>query len=268
MTDKPMDIRPSPIAGTWYPGDAESLAISIDQYLKDAQLKRHPGKDRRIGRPACGTSIFWGCCGAGLPAHPGPCARNHCYHVAAACLCKRSRILTSGHEAYGTPLGSIPIDQDLIAGLQGSLEESYGLTLGQLSNDREHSLEIELPFLQRCYPIFVPLLPIMVREQSAEVGLALGETIGTLLEGRDSLIVASSDLSHFYPQHTAEHLDQAVLRLARAIRSRRGSSRPEQLGLGFACGRGAIAAVLWAARAVGADGYEVLNIRHVREHHR
>jgi AmmeMemoRadiSam system protein B len=86
------------------------------------------------------------------------------------------------------------------------------------------------------------------------LGLALAKT----LQGRRALLVASTDLSHFYPQAVAETLDAELLRCVAAF-DPQGVLDAEEQGKGFACGRGALAAVLWAAKALGADTVKVLN---------
>jgi AmmeMemoRadiSam system protein B len=98
----------------------------------------------------------------------------------------------------------------------------------------------------------------MLRDQSWETARAVGEALAAVLRGRNALLVASSDLSHFYPQKTAQRLDTEVLRRIEALDAE-GVIRAHEEGVGLACGRGAIAAVLWAARQLGADHARVLH---------
>jgi AmmeMemoRadiSam system protein B len=251
-----MDIRPSPIAGTWYPGDAERLAISIDQFLNEVEPRDIDGEIVGLVVPHAGHRYS-----GAVAAHafrqikglqPEIVVVVSPLHVAAD-----ESVMTSDHEAYATPLGIIPIDQDLVAELEATLNRDHGLKLGYLRNDHEHSLEIELPFIQRCIDTPFTLLPIMLRDQSSRVGRAIGESLARLLRGRRCILIASSDLSHFYPQNVAKQLDQTITdRLGRF--DPEGIIRAEEESLGFACGRGAMAAVLWAAQALGADRVEVL----------
>ncbi len=251
-----MDIRPSPIAGTWYPGDAESLAASIDQYLHDAKSKTIQGKIVGLIVPHAGHRYS-----GDVAAHAFRLIRGFTPGVVVIVsplhAYNEELLLTSDHEAYGTPLGNIPIDRDLVVELEAALDHSLGMRLGRLRNDREHALEIELPFLQRCIESPFRLVPIMVREQSIEVSRALGEALGMLLQDRDPLIIASSDLSHFYPQQTAERLDQTLMGYLEQF-DPEGLIKAEEQGRGFACGRGAMAAALWAAKSLGADRVELL----------
>jgi hypothetical protein len=144
------------------------------------------------------------------------------------------------------------------------LQEELGLKLKSVARDMEHSLEIELPFLQRALAKPFSLVPVMVRDQSAAVARGLGKALARLISGDEALagqsaiLVASTDLSHFYPQQVAEALDAEVLRQVDAL-DPAGVIEVEEQGKGFACGRGALAAVLWAAKELGADHARVLH---------
>ncbi|MBK5108657.1 MAG: AmmeMemoRadiSam system protein B, partial [Anaerolineales bacterium] len=119
-------------------------------------------------------------------------------------------------------------------------------------------LEIELPFLQRVLSSEFDLLPVMVRDQTPKVVETLGRALAGVLVGRSAILVASSDLSHFYDQLQAEQLDGEMLSRVEAF-DPLGVLQAEEEGKGFACGRNAIAAVLWAARELGANKVKVLN---------
>jgi MEMO1 family protein len=109
-------------------------------------------------------------------------------------------LLTTAHTAYFTPLGEVPVDQDALAALDAGLVQELGFGLSAVERDPEHSLEIELPFLQRVLPAGFSLLPVMVRDQRGAVAQALGKTLAHVLRGRQAVLVASTDLSHFYSQ--------------------------------------------------------------------
>jgi hypothetical protein len=166
-------------------------------------------------------------------------------------------ILTTGHDAYATPLGSVPVAQALVQSLETILRSEAGLQLERVRNDAEHSLEIELPFLQRVMPGSFELLPIMLRDQSHQASEALGHALSKVLKGQSAILVGSSDLSHFYPDPVARRLDAVVLDRIQAF-DPAGVLAAEEEGLGFACGRGAIAATLWASRDLGADRVQIL----------
>jgi AmmeMemoRadiSam system protein B len=167
-------------------------------------------------------------------------------------------LLTSAHEGYQTPLGIIPIDQEAVTTLNELLQNTLGYGLTAVRRDQEHSLEIELPFLQRALRNEFSLLPVMVRNQNPRVAQTLGEALAQTLQDRNALLVASTDLSHFYPQETANLLDQEMLRRIEAF-DPLAVLQAEEQGKAFACGRAAVAAVLWAAQGLGADKVTVVN---------
>jgi hypothetical protein len=166
-------------------------------------------------------------------------------------------LLTSAHSAYETPLGLISIAREIVDALSESLDSSLGFGLTAVRNDPEHSLEIELPFLQRALAGEFKLLPIMVRDQSTNVSVQLGKSLAKVLQGHSALLVASTDLSHFYQQQTARSLDTEVMRQLEALNPQ-GILDAEAQGKGYACGKGALAAVLWAAEELGANHVQML----------
>jgi AmmeMemoRadiSam system protein B len=163
----------------------------------------------------------------------------------------RTPVLTTAHACYRTPLGDVPVDRETLEIL------AKQVSLEAVREDPEHSLEIELPFLQRTLGEFA-LVPLMLREQSLSLAKQLGEALAEALRPEeDFLLVASSDLSHFYSQEEAASLDSAMLRQVEAF-DPEGVIRTDEQGKGFACGRGAIATMLIAARALGADSAQVV----------
>jgi AmmeMemoRadiSam system protein B len=174
----------------------------------------------------------------------------HGYHPAS--------ILTSSHLCYATPLGEIPVDQQVIQELNDQLEMISPYEITPISYDDEHSLEIELPFLQRALAKPFRLLPLMLRTREQSLIESLGSAIAQQISGKSALLVASSDLSHFYPAQIAENLDKEVLRQVEAL-SPQGVLTAESKGTGFACGAAAVATVLYAARKLGANKVKILH---------
>lgn len=251
-----MDTRPSPIAGRWYPGDALELTSSVDAYIDAAQLPEINGEVVAVMAPHAGHVYSGPVAGYAFAAVRGMQA-DLVAVVSPMHQPYSQPLLTSAHQAYQTPLGSIAIDQAAVAELNKELEQELGFGLTAVRNDMEHSLEIELPFLQRAVAKEFCLLPVMVRDQSARVGQALGRALAKVLAGRDALLVASTDLSHFYDQDQARILDSAMLSQVEAF-DPLGVLEIEDQGKGFACGRNALAAVLWAAKGLGANMVQVL----------
>ena len=251
------DTRPSPIVGQWYSSDARNLSAQVDGYIDAAQLPKLSGDVVAIMAPHAGHRYSGPVAGFSFSAlrglNPEIVAVISPMHQPY-----REPILTTAHAAYETPLGSIPVDKETIERLDVKLQEKLGFGFTAVSNDTEHSLEIELPFLQRALEEPFSLLPIMLRDQSARVAKTLGESLASILSGRDAVLVASTDLSHFYPQHLAKVLDTEVLNKVASL-DPQGVLDIEEQGKGFACGRGALAAVLWAAIDLGANDAQIVN---------
>lgn len=251
------EIRPSPIAGTWYSANPQRLARQVDDYLQAASLPALAGEVIGVISPHAGHRYSGRTAGYAFRAVQGQhfdlvavISPLHSYFPAD--------LLTTAHQAYGTPLGPVWVDGDALDALEDTLRQSSGKELQRLANDSEHSLEIELPFLQRALLGDFKLLPVMVRSQSKATARALGEALGRVLAGKRALLVASTDLSHFYPQTTAERLDATMLQQM-ADFSPEGVFQAEERGTGYACGFPAVAAVLWAARALGGTTVEILH---------
>lgn len=257
------DIRPSPLAGQWYPADPQRLAQQVDRYLDEAQLPALDGEVVAVMAPHAGHQYSGPVAGYAFAAvrglSPDIVAVISPMHYPA-----RERLLTTAHSGYATPLGTVPVHTGAVRLLDRALRDTLGFGLSAVSYDTEHSLEIELPFLQRALPNAFTLLPVMVRDQSQETARGLGQALAGLvtrtpeLEGRKLLLVASTDLSHFYSQTAAKTLDDEILRRVEAF-DPAGVIRVDEQGSGYACGRGALAAVLWAAAELGADRAQVLH---------
>jgi AmmeMemoRadiSam system protein B len=251
------DVRPSPIAGTWYPGDPEVLAGSVDQMLAVAGPP-HPGEvvvgiiaphaGHRYSGYVAGHAF--GRLAGSSPGLVAIVAPFHGLHSAP--------LLTTAHAAYQTPLGEVPVDAVVLARFEDHLRTTLGLGVTRLARDGEHSLEIELPFLQRVLARPFRLLPLMLRDQSRAVAEAVGRALAECMQGETPLLIASSDLSHYRPASEARMLDQTLLHRIESF-DPAGVLSAEDEGVGYACGKGAIAAVLWAAQLLGATKARVVH---------
>ena len=251
------NLRPSPLAGTWYESNPTALAQSVDGYLDRAVLPELSGDVMGVIAPHAGHVYSGPVAGYAFATLRGRTpdlvvivSPFHGFHS--------SDLLTSGHGGYTTPLGAVSIDQGAVDQLETALREKIGYGLTHISRDHEHSLEIELPFLQRALAAPFQLLPVMVRSLEPRVAEALGNSLARLLRGRNFILVASTDLSHFYTQDQANQFDAEMLRQFEAF-SPEGVFRAETSGKGFACGLGAVASIMWAARGLGAESIKVLH---------
>ena len=252
-----VEVRPSPIAGRWYPGDPDQLARQIDAYLAEVVLPPIEGQVLAIIVPHAGHRYSGRTAAYAFKTVVGNSynlvavlSPLHGYHPAA--------LLTSAHQRYATPLGEIPIDRMAVDQLRGFLAEKGNIQLEPVAYDEEHSLEIELPFLQRILPSGFNLLPVMARSHAWQTLQVLGTGLAEIARQTSTLLVASSDLSHFYPEQTAELLDQEMLERIVSL-DPKSVLAAESEGTGFACGAGAIAAVMAAALDLGANAAQILH---------
>ena len=250
------DARPSPIAGTWYPGSPDALADSVDAQLQAAQIPPLQGEVVGIIAPHAGH-LYSG----SVAAHAFRCLQGLAPEIVTIISPLHQpypgRLYTTGHLSYATPLGEIPVDHSLVDRLEKVLQKVAGLSIERIRDDQEHSLEIELPFLQRVLASPFRLLPLMLRDQTRDTCEAIGRALADILASEKHILVASSDLSHFNSDALARQLDAVILERIEAF-DPAGVLAAEEKRLGFACGRGAMATVMWAAQGLGADRVEIL----------
>lgn len=246
------DIRPSPIAGTWYESNPKKLAAQIDSYLDKATIPELDGEVIAVIAPHAGHRYSGEVAAYAFKMlegmNPDLVVLLSPYHNYSP-----YPLLVTAHEAYATPLGEIDVDHDALTELQSS----FDIPITTIAKDREHSLEIELPFLQRVLKNKFKLLPIMLRAQEPEIALKLGAALATLLKNKNAVIVASTDLSHFYDSKAANILDHEMLRRFESL-DPDSIFQAERAAKGFACGHTAVACMVWAARALGADQVKIL----------
>jgi AmmeMemoRadiSam system protein B len=162
----------------------------------------------------------------------------------------------SAEEAYETPLGQVPVDQAFIDDLAASVH------LPRIRRDREHSLELQLPFLQHELGSFA-IVPILLQSDDPAVAQALAAGLAVIsrrraAEGKRVLLVASSDLHHI------ENYDE-VVRRDRQVVEAMGAYDLDRLTALFTapgctvCGRMPILTAMHAARALGASAAEILH---------
>ena len=255
------EIRPSPIAGTWYQGNPERLAKQIDGFIQAAKLPDLKGEIVGLIAPHAGHRYSGRTAGYAFRSVLGQ-QRDLVAVVSPLHGFFPEPLLTSAHQAYATPLGTVPVDREAVYELDRCLRQEANIHLTAVANDSEHSLEIELPFLQRTLVGGFKLLPVMIRSQTpslaGQLGRALAEVIRQNGSRNSTLLVASTDLSHFYPEIEANRLDAEMLKQI-GLFSPEGVLEAEHSGRGYACGFMAVASVMYAARELGANIVEVLH---------
>ncbi len=255
--NKNIQTRPSPIAGYWYSGNPQILRAEINNFLSKVDLPDLGGDIIGVIAPHAGYRYS-----GQTAAYAFQSIRDrhfdlvvilspfHSYHPAM--------ILTSGHEYYQTPLGKIHVDQDLIETLIAQNNSNTEIKMVKITQDDEHSLEIELPFLQCALDGNFSLIPLMVRSINPNLSELFAGHLYELIKDKNVLIVTSTDLSHFYPQVIAERLDHEMLDQMRSF-SVQNVFQTEMEGKGFACGIGAVMISMALCRMLGADKVEILH---------
>jgi hypothetical protein len=248
-----LNLRPSPITGTWYEAMPKSLAAKIDGYLDEAKLPDLDGQVIGVIAPHAGHKYS-----GRVAAHAFAALRGQAPDLVVVLSPFHNfapyQLITTSHEAYATPLGNLEVDASALDELQKNLDTP----ITRIPNDKEHSLEIELPFLQRVFQYDFKLLPIMIREQEEHTAKALGGALAKILKKKNAVLVASTDLSHFYNQQTAKIFDHHMLQCFEAFNPH-AIFEAEYTGKGFACGHAAVAAALWACQNLGANRVQILN---------
>ncbi|HEX4567614.1 MAG TPA: AmmeMemoRadiSam system protein B [Vicinamibacterales bacterium] len=258
-------IRPAAVAGSWYPGSAGALAGEIDAYVAavDPPDVIPRGALRAVMAPHAGL-MFSGPVGAyayAAAAAAGP--------FDAAILVGPSHFVAfdgvalypSG--AFDTPLGPARIDESLGAAL---LTASPIVQSLPEAHRREHSLEMQLPFIRRLLPD-VSIVPLLMGYQTIHTIRGLADALARVAADRRVLLVASTDLSHYFDARTAESLDRRVQDAVAAFDAesfiRTFEQYPEaERGRFVACGGGPAISVMLAARTLGARHGRLLKYMH------
>jgi len=258
--EKHIDVRPSSLAGRWYPANPKQLAESVDSFIDKATIPDIPGEIIGVISPHAGhiySGPVAGYCFAALQnTDPDLVVILSPFHQFDA-----NPILTTAHQAYQTPLGDVIVDLDNIQRIDSELKEKAGFNLKKIKNDDEHSVEILLPFFQRALSGEFKILPLMLRSQEPEIMKVLASILAELLKQEKVLLTASTDLSHFFPAEKAMMLDEEIINHIKTL-DPEGLYQVQEQGQGAACGIGAIAAVMWAAKEAGPVTAHHLNYSH------
>src|SRR3954465_3511714 len=228
-------IRSAAVAGMFYPGDAQSLSAELEELLGGVEQS-----DPRLGFPKALIVPHAGYIYSGSVA-----ARAYDELGAARGIVSRVVMLGPVHrvpvrglavptdDAFATPLGTVPIDRAAL----DAVRDLPQVVASDAAHLQEHALEVQLPFLQRQLGTFT-LAPFAVGDASVR---EVAEVLERLWGGPETLIVISTDLSHYHPYEAAQRADRAT---ADAILALRGPLDPYQ-----ACGAVPINGLLHAARS-------------------
>jgi AmmeMemoRadiSam system protein B len=245
-------LRQAAVAGSWYPDDPGRLAFELDRYLSDAAVETPPL--RAVVAPHAGLM------------YSGPVAA---FSYKAARETRYSTIILVGPShfvrfhgvsiwpagSWATPFGQVAVDEALAASIAAAAPTVVVERAD--AHGREHSLELQLPFIAHLWPE-ARIVPLVMGEQTRETAFALGEAIAAAVEQPAAvLLVASSDLSHYEDAQTAASMDAVIIDHVQRV-------DPDGLMLSLereprhACGGGPMVSVLHAARRIGAGQARLL----------
>ena len=251
-------IRPAGVAGSFYPADPGELTEMIDQFLKNAEIQNISGPLMALVAPHAGY-VYSGHVAA------------YSYILLKDRAIQRVIVISPSHleafdgaaiydgDFYTTPLGTIPIDKKFSTKLAQSdkiLKLSDQGHETRKGGRMEHALEVQLPFLQRVLKKF-SLVAIVMGDQSYETCKILATSIANLMDDKQTIVVASSDLSHFHSYEQAQKMDHKVLNaieewdyfnMCRNLNSR----------IWEACGGGPITTAMIFSERLGANKTKIL----------
>lgn len=260
MVQQPASIRPSAIAGHWYPGEPDVLRSQINEYLHSAKVLEPAHPPLALVVPHAGY-LYSGRCAASAFKQVAGHAFERVVVASPFHAPAMDALLTTEYQAYSTPLGEIPVDAEVINTINKLMQASDCPGLRPIRREQEHSLEIELPFLQTVLSKPFLLVPIMVRSHSPHILQTLGKALAHIAQQKSTLLVASTDLSHFYPAEMASNLDHAVLHHIEQL-DPDALLRGDDNGSAQACGAGALAAILWAVKALANAETRIIQYTH------
>ncbi len=242
-------------AGAFYERNAQSLKKQIEQCFLH---KLGPGKIPKAAETGSRQIIGLVCPHAGY-MYSGPIAA-HAYHELA--LDGKPEVLVilgPNHTGYGsalaamnegfwrTPLGDVEVDSEIANGI---VKESRIVDVDESAHSFEHSIEVQLPFLQYLYGSHFKIVPICFLMQDLLSAKEVGSAVAKVLTGKNAVVMASSDLTHYELQRSAETNDMLALKAIEAMDEDGFCSTIETRRIS-ACGYGPIAALITAAKSMG-----------------
>lgn len=257
-----MKIRRAAYAGTFYEDQAESLREQIEGCFNH---RLGPGALPKIADGAPKDIVGMVCPHAGY-MYSGPVAAHSYYHLARDGRPDSVVIFGPNHTGSGsglaimregtwrTPLGEVEIDSAVADNI---VKGSSIIDVDESAHMREHSIEVQLPWLQFLYGSRFKFVPICFLMQDFESSREVGIAVAKALKGKNALVLASTDMSHYESQKTAETRDKAVLAAAQKLDEKGLYSTVEGLRVSM-CGYGPVVAAITAAKDLGAKTGELL----------
>ncbi len=245
-----MTIREPAVSGYFYPGEAKALESAVDGYLASGACAA-PRRAIAAVMPHAGYVYSGGTAGAVAAAIEVP-ARVVC--LGPKHTRNGARLAVSDASAWRFPFGDVPVDAEMVDALAAT-----GLVArDDKAHRQEHSLEVEIPFLWRRNPL-LRITPVALGQLGLEELREVGDAIASLVRaaGEPVLIAASTDMSHHLPAETARRLDGLAIARILAL-DPEGLLRTVVEREISMCGVMPVTAALFAARALGATGAQLV----------
>jgi len=256
------NIREPAVAGTFYEGTKEALREQIeDCYIHPLG----PGKVPRLASKGEGRILGLVSPHAGY-MYSGPVAARGFYEAVTKEVPEVVVILGPNHRGFGAgiamagkdvwkaPLGETKIDKELAEKI---VDLSPLIQFDEKAHQREHSLEVQLPFLQYSYGESFKLIPICIMEQDESISREIGEVLSKALKEKNSLIIASTDFTHYQPKEIAESQDKKALEAILSLDPKNLKRAVSRYRISM-CGSGPVMAMLTATSLLGAKKARLL----------
>ena len=257
-SDMTTTVRRPAWAGQFYPEDLAELAAVVDRCMEAAPPAAVEGRVVAALSPHAGYEYSGPCAGATYRALQG--AACDLVIVVGTHYVEEEGLFLAPYDAYRSPLGEVRVAADAARRLKTL---APGVAVSPEAH-ADHSVEVQLPFLQRALKDF-ELLPLVANVRGPEEAERFGAALAEVARGRRAVLIASSDLSHYPPVDLARKIDPAALAAFLTMDASylyladgviRGHAAPGVLCT--LCGLGACAVVAHAARLLGADAGKLL----------
>ena len=260
-----MIVRYPTVAGSWYAGTAESLRRQIEDLFRH---RLGPGSVPSVNADGPRKVVGLVVPHAGYMAS-GPVAAHAYHHLAKDGRPDVVVIFGPNHTGRGsalsemnegvwrTPLGDVEIDTITADQI---LHNSSIIDVDERAHVYEHSIELQLPFLQYLYGSGFRFVPICFMMQDLESSREVGKAVATALKGKNGLVIASSDMTHYEPQERAEKKDKMAIAAALKMDETQYYWTVEAYGIST-CGYGPTVAAITAAKELGAKKAQLLCYR-------
>ena len=254
-------VRSPAVAGSFYPDSPKVLSAQVEKFIHDAELKETNNELIGLIAPHAGYVYSGHVAGYAYKQLVGQSfdtvvllGLSHRYRIDGAAIYV--------HGAFRTPLGDIQIDEDLAAEIMRLTSDIFDLPPAHAN---EHSLEVQLPFLQHLLSDF-RIVPILLQDDSPENVIPLSQAIAEVMSDRFCLLIGSTDLCHYPTHEVARKSDQVVIEAIehfdpdylRDQMEEYMQIHPTQNFHCMMCSTGAIYATMRAAKALGGNRIEVL----------